>query len=123
MSDESAGDAEPCETCYMSGWDHTTDESLVPVWENVDDYNRGQGPDYIGCTNCHKMRPVDEDAEPPVTVTLDVDDDLEEAVGWVERELREARRALWEGKTGKAFASIEAAQDEFETVEEAVLDD
>jgi hypothetical protein len=55
--------------------------------------------------------------------TVDVDDELEEAVHWVERELREARRALWDGKSGKAFASIEAAQDEFETVEEAILDD
>jgi hypothetical protein len=52
-----------------------------------------------------------------------VDEELEEAVHWVERELREARRALWDGKSGKAFASIEAAQEEFETVEEAILDD
>jgi len=50
-------------------------------------------------------------------------EELEEAVHWVERELREARRALWDGKSGKAFASIEAAQDEFETVEEAILDE
>jgi len=55
--------------------------------------------------------------------TVAVDDELAEAVHWVERELREARRALWDGKSGKAFASIEAAQDEFETVEEAILDD
>lgn len=55
--------------------------------------------------------------------TVAVDDELEEAVHWVERELREARQALWDGKSGKAFASIEAAQDEFETVEEAILDD
>lgn len=55
--------------------------------------------------------------------TVAVDDELEEAVHWVERELREARRALWDGKSGKAFASIEAAQDEFETVEEAILDE
>ena len=54
--------------------------------------------------------------------TVPVDGELEEAVSWVERELREARRALWDGKSGKAFASIEAAQDEFETVEEAILD-
>ena len=55
--------------------------------------------------------------------TVVVDDELEEAVIWVERELREARRALWDGKSGKAFASIEAAQEEFETVEEVVLDE
>lgn len=55
--------------------------------------------------------------------SVPVDDELEEAVHWVERELREARRALWDGKSGKAFASIEAAQEEFETVEEAILDD
>lgn len=55
--------------------------------------------------------------------TVVVDDELEEAVAWAERELREARQALWDGKSGKAFTAIEAAQDEFETVEEAILDD
>jgi hypothetical protein len=59
--------------------------------------------------------------------TVEVDEELEEAVYWVGRELREARRAVWDGKSGKAFASIEAAQDEFEKVEEkveeAMLDD
>jgi len=55
--------------------------------------------------------------------TVVVDDELEEAVHFLERELREARRALWDGKSGKAFASVEAAQDEFETVEEAMLDE
>lgn len=54
--------------------------------------------------------------------TVVVDDELEEAVHWVERELREARRALWDGQSGRAFASIEAAQDEFEKVEEAILE-
>lgn len=55
--------------------------------------------------------------------TISIDDELVEATSWVKRELREARRALWDGKTGKAFSCIEAAQDEFETVEEAILDD
>ena len=55
--------------------------------------------------------------------TVSVNDELVEAVSWTERELREARKALWDGKTGKAFASIEAAQDEFETVTEAVNND
>jgi len=56
-------DTERCETCEMSGWEHTTDELLIPVWENPDDYNRGEGPDYLGCTNCHTMRPVDTGTE------------------------------------------------------------
>ena len=56
-------------------------------------------------------------------LSLPIDEELEEAASWTERELREARRALWDGKTGKAFASIEAAQDEFETVAEAILND
>jgi hypothetical protein len=47
-------------------------------------------------------------------------DDLEEALHWLDRELREARRALWDGKTGKAFASIEAAQDQLDNLEEAI---
>jgi|GEM_PF-3569198 len=55
--------------------------------------------------------------------TVDVNDALEESVMWLERELREARQALWDGKSGKAFTAIEAAQDEFETVEEAILDE
>jgi len=55
--------------------------------------------------------------------TVVVDDELEEAVHWVERELREARRALWDGKSGKAFTAIEAAQDDFEKIEEAMLDE
>jgi len=55
--------------------------------------------------------------------TVEVDDELEEAVHWLHRELREAQRALWDGKSGKAYASIEAAQDQFETVERAILDE
>jgi hypothetical protein len=55
--------------------------------------------------------------------TVVVDEELEEAASWVKRELREARRALWDGKSGKAYASIEAAQDDFKTLEEAILDD
>jgi hypothetical protein len=50
-------------------------------------------------------------------------DDFEEALHWLDRELREARRALWDGKTGKAFASIEAAQDQLDNLEEAIGDD
>lgn len=65
-------------------------------------------------------RPTDEEDEHR---TVAVDDELEEAVHWVERELREARSALWDGKSGKAFTSIEVAQDEFETVKEAILDE
>lgn len=52
--------------------------------------------------------------------TVEVDDDLRDAVYWTGREIREARKALWDGKTGKAFASIEAAQEQFEEVEGAM---
>lgn len=55
--------------------------------------------------------------------TVEVDDELEEALHWAEREVDEARRALWDGKSGKAFTAIEAAQEELETVVEAMLDD
>jgi hypothetical protein len=59
VTEQSSDDTERYETCEMSGWEHTTDELLIPVWENPDDYNQGEGPDYLGCTNCHTMRPVD----------------------------------------------------------------
>lgn len=49
-------------------------------------------------------------------------DDLDETLYWLERELREARQALWDGKSGKAFSAIEAAQDEFDKVEEVLND-
>jgi transcriptional regulator with XRE-family HTH domain len=78
------------------------------------------------CDSAGGARPVsdgvgqfDDDADQ----TIPVNGELEEAVSWVKLELREARRALWDGKSGKAFASIEAAQNEFETVKEAILDD
>lgn len=42
------------------------------------------------------------------------EDTAEQHLDWVERELREARNALWDGQSGRAFASIEAAQEELE---------
>lgn len=48
------------------------------------------------------------------------DDELEEVLYWVGREIQEARRALWDGKSGKAFASIEAAEEEYEKLEEMI---
>lgn len=54
--------------------------------------------------------------------TVVVDSEVDDAVKWVERELREARKALWDGQCGRAFASVEAAQDEFETIETALSD-
>lgn len=35
-------------------------ETTVLVWEDLDDYERGGAPDYIGCTTCHVMRPNEE---------------------------------------------------------------
>lgn len=45
--------------------------------------------------------------------------DYEDAMHWLDRELREARQALWKGQPVKAFASVEAAQDELEKLQEA----
>lgn len=47
-------------------------------------------------------------------------DEFEEAMYWLGREITEARKAIWDGKSGKAFASIEAAEEQFEKVEEIV---
>lgn len=49
-------------------------------------------------------------------------DELEEVLYWLGREITETRRALWEGKSGKAFASIEAAEEEFEKLQEIMED-
>ena len=69
------------------------------------------------------MSPDATTDDDPDQQTVEVDDELEEAVHWVGREIQEARRALWDGKSGKAFTAIEAAEEEFETVMERVLDD
>jgi len=53
----------------------------------------------------------------------DRDTELGEALYWLGREIQEARRALWDGKSGKAFASIEAAEEQFEEVEELIGDE
>jgi hypothetical protein len=55
-----------------------------------------------------------------MTRKTDNDDELDEVVYWVGREIQEARRALWDGKSGKAFAAIEAAEEEFEKLEEMI---
>jgi hypothetical protein len=47
----------------MRSWECTTDELIIPVWKNPDDYNHGEAPEYIGCTNCNTMHPVDMDNE------------------------------------------------------------
>lgn len=49
MSDEPT----QCSTCEAS--EFGSDGDLVPVWEDPEDYNRGHGPDYIGCTECGTM--------------------------------------------------------------------
>jgi hypothetical protein len=28
---------------------------LIPVWEDMADYEAGRPPDYAGCTECHTM--------------------------------------------------------------------
>lgn len=44
-----------CPTCGVR--DFIGEGSLIPVWENPVDYQRGENPDYIGCTECHEMEP------------------------------------------------------------------
>lgn len=51
------GDAK-CLTCEVRGFDG--DGSLIPVWENPADYDNGEPPDYLGCTECHTMRPYED---------------------------------------------------------------
>lgn len=45
---------------------------------------------------------------------INEDGELGEVMHWLGREITEARRAMWEGKSGKAFASLEAAEEEYE---------
>lgn len=42
----------PCGTCGA-----VSDAFLVPVWEDMDDYDLRNPPDYIGCTECNTMNP------------------------------------------------------------------
>jgi len=44
--------------------------------------------------------------------------ELEEALYWTGREIQEARKALWDGKSGKAFANIDSAEGHFTELEE-----
>lgn len=83
------------------------------------------------CTEGGKVpKPSDEDMLSSLMDTWDAvndglysevvdDEDTEEAWKWLQRELREARKALWDGQTGRAFASIEAAQDQLDVLLEA----
>lgn len=50
-----------CSTCETADWD--SNESLIPVWEDPADYNRGVAPDFIGCTECHTMDRYSEDGD------------------------------------------------------------
>lgn len=45
---------ERCPTCGAK------DDSLIPVWEEVDDFEAGDQPDWVGCTACHTMHPTEE---------------------------------------------------------------
>jgi len=55
--------------------------------------------------------------------TDDTERTADEHLGWVERELNEARRALWDGRPVKAFASVEAAQESLAAYQEAIGDE
>jgi hypothetical protein len=103
-----------CECCPV-GWGQFTSWFLIDDREACEHMERGRDHPSVSTDGGWSVDGTDQ--------TITVDDDLKEAVSWVERELPEARRALWDGQTGKAYASIEAAQDEFKTVEEAILDD
>jgi len=43
-----------CQTCGAGP------SFTIPVWQNLDGWKRDEKPDYIGCTECHTMRPVKE---------------------------------------------------------------
>ena len=49
-----------CPSCKEKAF--VGEEMLIPVWQNLEDAERGNAPDYIGCTNCHSMHtyPFDE---------------------------------------------------------------
>jgi hypothetical protein len=54
MTREPTQSGDKCETCEVRDY---SDGSLIPVWESMKDYERGEEPDYLGCTSCHTMRP------------------------------------------------------------------
>ncbi|AGM11184.1 hypothetical protein M197_gp19 [Haloarcula hispanica tailed virus 2] len=47
----------PFEICPTCG---AGESFLVPVWEDLEDAEAGERPDYIGCTECHTMKPTEE---------------------------------------------------------------
>jgi len=49
-----------CDTCKD---DYRESSDLIPVWEDPDDYERGEEPDYIGCLKCHTMTENEVDAD------------------------------------------------------------
>lgn len=56
--DLNTGDGEHCTACdnvTLYGYG-----PLVPVWKDVEAFKRGEEPDYIGCVECHIMRPFSE---------------------------------------------------------------
>lgn len=59
-------------TCPNCGEDR--DSQLIPVWQEKDQYEADEQPDFIGCTSCHRMyRPYllrDEDDEIPPQARL-----------------------------------------------------
>jgi len=60
-NDKYTDGTEQCGTCEVEQFG--SDGSLIPVWEDPADYQRGKSPDYLGCTECHTMRPVEADTE------------------------------------------------------------
>jgi hypothetical protein len=51
----------PCSTCEVSDW--ASDGRLIPVWENAEEYNKDEAPDYIGCTECNTMEPYPAESD------------------------------------------------------------
>jgi len=51
-----------CPNCHLDEIDWSIG-TVIPVWENIDDFQRGEDPDWAGCTICHTMRPVSKGDE------------------------------------------------------------
>jgi hypothetical protein len=58
MGENTADDIDwTCETCGVGS------SFIIPVWEDISDYYKEGTPDYLGCTECHTMRPLGADSD------------------------------------------------------------